>query len=128
MIPMDSILLNSALAAANLSLGRHRARECIGSPLVGMKCSTPCLVDEQMKLGVVISRNCPRSVVHSSVGRVRASRWGGQSGVAGDSRVETKVVASTSLLPLTSTKRALERGKSAPNRAHDTSAIKNFHS
>ena len=79
MIPMDSILLNSALAAVNLSGGRRHARECMGGPLVGMKCSKPCLVDEQMKLGVVISRNCPRSVVYLSVGRVRASRWGGQS-------------------------------------------------
>ena len=99
----------------------------MGGPLVGMKCSTPCLVDEQMILGVVISRNCPRSIVYSLVGRVSAPRWGEQSVVAGDSRVETKVVASTSLLPLTSTKRTLEHRKSAPNRARNTSAIKNFH-
>ena len=80
-----------------------------------------------MKLGVVISQNCLRSVVYSLLGRVRASRRGGQPLISGDSRVETKVVASTSLLPLTSTKRALEHRKSAPNRARDTSAIKNFH-
>ena len=124
---MGSILLNSVLAAANLSGGRRRARECMGGPLVGMKYSTPCLVDEQMKLGVVVSRNCPRSVVYSLLGRVWASRRDRQSVVAGDSRVETKVVALTSLLPLTSTERALESRKLAPNRAHDTSAIKNFH-
>ena len=54
-IPIASMLSNSALAAANLSGDKRRARAWTGGPLVVMKCSTPCLVCDWTKLGVVMS-------------------------------------------------------------------------
>ena len=67
MMPMASMLSNSALAAANLSGGRRRACEWIGGPLVTMKCSTPCLIGAQVKLGVVMSGNAESSMSYWSV-------------------------------------------------------------
>ena len=57
MMPMASILSNSNLAAASLLGGKRRARAWTGGPRVVMKCSTPCLVGDCMKLGVVMAGN-----------------------------------------------------------------------
>ncbi len=57
MMPIDSILRNSALAAESLSGERRRARECTGGPFVIKKCSMPCLGMKRTKFGVEISGN-----------------------------------------------------------------------
>ena len=55
-IPVTSILRNSALAEANLSIGNRQAHTLTGGPVILMKCSTPCLVGKVEKVGIVISR------------------------------------------------------------------------
>ena len=76
MIPMASILSNSALANTSLSGGRRLARACTGGPLVGMKCSPLCLVGDWEKLGVVMSGNSAHSRSYLSVEAEMVARRG----------------------------------------------------
>ena len=75
-IHIASMLSNSALAAANLSGDKRRARAWTGGPLVVMKCSTPYLVCDWTKLGVVMSGNSASSKSYWSVELEMASRRG----------------------------------------------------
>ena len=124
MIPMASILLNSALAIASLSGGKRRARACTGGPL---KCSTSCLMPDWEKFGVTMSGNSVSNRSYLSleadmVARRGARVWAWRKGM------ERKVSASTRRLPLRSTSREWARRKSAPSSGRATSAMMNFHS
>lgn len=61
MMPMASILANSALANASLSGGRRRACARTGGPSVGMKCSALCQTGDFEKLGAMLSGNSATS-------------------------------------------------------------------
>ena len=52
-IPNRSMVVNSSFARANFTASRRRAHAKTGGPVVGMKCSTPCLVAAVEKAGVV---------------------------------------------------------------------------
>ena len=51
------MLSYSTCAAASLSEGRRRAGAWKGGPFVGIKCSTLCLTDDGVKIGVVMVGN-----------------------------------------------------------------------
>ena len=74
MIPISFMRSNSDLASASLSGGRRLACACTGGPLVGMKCSTPCLVEGWENLGTVMSGYSASSMSYLSVEAEMASR------------------------------------------------------
>ena len=57
MMPISSIVLNSALATASLSGGNLRALAYTGGPVVVMKCSTPWRTEGLANSGRVIAGN-----------------------------------------------------------------------
>lgn len=126
-MPICSILLNSSFANASLSGGRRRACECTGGPVVGMKCSTLCLVVVCENVGVIMLGNSASILAYGLSTVEMAAKWGA-SPVIRPQVMEAKLSASTNRRFLKSTNRLLARKKSAPSSGCGTSAIVKAHS
>ena len=119
---------NSALAAANFSGEKRRARECTYGPSVRIKCFTWCLAGVCAKVGDVIVGKIDNRCRKGSEGVIENMLGGCDSVVAGKETEGDFIAAvSISLSWLTSTIHAKWRRKSDPRRGCDTPAMQKFH-